>query len=213
MKTIIITGNDTGVGKTKVAGYLARMFALEQLSVQYVKLVETGIADGVTGDVEYVTSEAAGMAVQGIRLFRYEAPLAPVTASQADGRLLFMKDIRSRLDGLSTGDVRLIEGAGGVSVPLDSSGDDIVEFAQQIKADFILIVVENRLGAINQGRLTHEYVKRTSIPSAIWLNERVAVSADVKRSNEVELNRCGITIVGRSDLEMKEVTRDDSFWR
>jgi dethiobiotin synthetase len=83
-------------------------------------------------------------------------------------------------------DCRLIEGAGGLAVPLDEAGHDWADFARAIRADATLLVVEDRLGAINQGRLLAAYAKSKRLPRPLFLLNRIRPLAPAIQSSNRE---------------------------
>ncbi len=97
-------------------------------------------------------------------------------------------------------------------MPIDVSGADWVDFAQAVAPDLIVIVIEDRLGAINQARLTHHYI-RSRLPKVrlgIWLNAAQTVpEAAVARANRLGISAAGLTLIGESDFKAAQPTRMD----
>lgn len=94
--------------------------------------------------------------------------------------------------------MRLVEGAGGLGVPVDDAGTDWADFARE-RADATLIVVENRLGAISQARFLAAYCAAKGVPAPhFWLNEIRPQSEGVLASNALEIPKTGVPVVGRS---------------
>lgn len=205
MQTIFVSGNDTDAGKTHVLGQLAGTLAARGLRVQIVKLVETGMPrDDSTGDADRALAAAkkiaAGSAgtLAAFRLARYAQPLAPTEAARRDGQVFSLEEQKSKLALLPPCDVRLIEGAGGLGVPVDDAGTDWADFAREV-ADAALIVVENRLGAISQARLLAAYCATKGVPAPhFWLNEIRAQSEGVLASNALEIPKTGVPVIGKS---------------
>ncbi len=205
MLTIFVSGNDTDVGKTHVMGQFAGTLASRGLSVQIVKLVETGMpTDDSLGDADRALALAQKIAPQNaslisaFRLVRYSKPLAPTRAAQLDGETFSIELLKAKLAELPPCDVRLVEGAGGLAVPIDGEGHDWADLAREV-ADKTLIVVENRLGAICQARFISMYCKGKSVPSPFfWLNQIKEQSADVLASNHIEIPKIGVPILGES---------------
>ncbi len=192
MPTIIITGNDTGVGKTRVSAALARELSAHG-SVQVVKPVETGVAPGGQGDVESVLAQA-GAGVAGHTLMRFHEPMAPAASAALEGVRLQLADLLEAYRALAPADFRLVEGAGGIASPLDADGLDLCDFAKAVEADFIVAVVEDRLGAINQARLTHAYAAELGVPVYLWLNATSRQCEAILRSNREGIAASGLTL-------------------
>lgn len=185
MLTILVSGSGTGVGKTRVTGALTRVAARAGRSVQIVKPVQTGIAADEPSDAE-LAAEFAGLPSHGAHtLRRYSAPLAPLAAAAAENASLEIKKVLQEIALLPPADVRLIEGAGGIAVPLGSNGWDWVDFAQTVRADAVVLVVPDQLGAISQCRAYFYYLKMKlgrPLPGGVLLNETTAASPAVKAS-------------------------------
>ncbi len=201
MRTILISGNDTGVGKTHVTGRLARVLARGGARVQVVKPLETGRQEGEPGDAEEA-ARVGGAGVEGVTLFRYSRPLAPLEAARLEGRSLALADLLAAIEALAPCDWRLVEGAGGLAVPVDGDGSDWADVARGCGAEALVLVVEDRLGSINQARLleSHCRVKGFSDP-ILFLNARQAPASDVARSNRLGLARLGLACVGTGSFE------------
>src|SRR5690349_13754522 len=91
MKTILISGNDTNIGKTWVCRALASYLASHNQNVQVVKVVETGIANNQKGDAENAIEDVDYLGEKkchAFTLYSFREPLAPVTAARkADCKL------------------------------------------------------------------------------------------------------------------------------
>lgn len=193
MATILVTASDTGVGKTRVSGMLARALS-ERGRTQVVKPVEAGAPGGHPHDAP----EAAGGWAEPHTLVSLPLPLAPLAAGQ--GRVA-LAEVLARLESLPDADHRVIEGAGGVGVPIDASGADWSDFARAVRPDLVVLVVDDRLGAINQARLTHAYIRARApgLRVGVWLNAAHAdPSPELARSNRAGLAALGIPLIGES---------------
>ncbi|MGN0835391.1 MAG: aminotransferase class I/II-fold pyridoxal phosphate-dependent enzyme [Candidatus Spyradosoma sp.] len=204
MQTIFVSGNDTDAGKTHVLGQVAGTLAARGLSVQIVKFVETGMPrDDSPGDADRALAAAGEIArgagtLAAFRLARYSQPLAPTEAARRDGAVFSVEATAEKLRALPPCDVRLVEGAGGLGVPVDDAGTDWADFARE-RADATLIVVENRLGAISQARFLAAYCAAKGVPAPhFWLNEIRPQSEGVLASNALEIPKAGVPVVGRS---------------
>lgn len=204
MQTIFVSGNDTDAGKTHVLGQVAGTLAARGLSVQIVKFVETGMPrDDSPGDADRALASAREIAdgagtLAAFRLARYTQPLAPTEAARRDGQIFSVEKTLEKLRALPPCDVRLVEGAGGLGVPVDDAGADWADFARE-HADATLIIVENRLGAISQARFLATYCAAKGVPAPhFWLNEIRPQSEGVLTANALEIPKTGVPVVGRS---------------
>lgn len=209
MQTIFVSGNDTDAGKTHVLGQVAGTLAARGLSVQIVKFVETGMPrDDSPGDADRALAAAREIAagagtLAAFRLARYTQPLAPTEAARRDGKVFSVEKTVEKLRALPACDVRLVEGAGGLGVPVDDAGADWADFARE-RADATLIIVENRLGAISQARFLATYCAAKGVPAPhFWLNEIRPQSEGVLSSNALEIPKTGVPVVGHSSPDGK----------
>jgi dethiobiotin synthetase len=156
---VVVTGTDTGVGKTVTTAALAAT-ALEQgRSVAVLKPVQTGLAADEPGDVAHVR-HLAGEAVTGVELARYPEPLAPETAARRAG-LPYMRpeQIAEEAQKLAARhEVVLIEGAGGLLVRFDEQGATLADVAGLLAAP-VLVVAAAELGTLNSTALTAEALR------------------------------------------------------
>lgn len=200
MRTILVNGSDTGVGKTRVVAALARLLSSQGGRIQIVKAVETGVPHDGEGDARNAW-RMAGTTAEAFTLFSYEAALAPLAAAEAEGRRLTLDKIVAALESLPDCDWRILEGAGGVSVPISEDGGDWTDLATRIDDHpHMILVVPNRLGAINQGRMAHAYAKSRGINPRIWLNTASPVDHAVAESNLSGLAAAGLRPIARQRL-------------
>ena len=158
---IFITGTDTGVGKTLVACGLAALLKECGYRVGVMKPAETGCEekDGqlFPQDTFYL-KEASGCEVplEKICPYRLRAPLAPSVAAEIEGVKIDIDQIvRLYTEISSAHDITLVEGAGGLLVPL-LPHYTYADLAKLLKLP-LLVVAANRLGAINHLLLTLEH--------------------------------------------------------
>ena len=193
MRTIFVTGTDTGIGKTRVVAALVRLLSAQGGRIQIVKALETGWSDPDESDAQRAW-RLAGTSAEAFTLMSFKAPLAPLAAAALEGRQITLAKLAERLDALPDCDWRIIEGAGGLAVPLMADGRDWMDFARLIETDpRLVLVVPNRLGAINQARMAHAYALARGLNPLIWLNECTPVDADVVESNFTGLCSSGLT--------------------
>ncbi len=158
---IFITGTDTGVGKTLVACGLAALLKTLGYRVGVMKPVETGCVekDGqlFPQDAFYL-KEASGCeeSLEKICPYRLRAPLAPSVAAAREKTKIDVSALTEIYSEISSAhDVTLVEGAGGLLVPL-LSHYTYADLAKLLKLP-LLVVAANRLGAINHALLTLEH--------------------------------------------------------
>lgn len=199
MKTVLVSGNDTGVGKTWIVAELARALSSSEVCAQVVKPVETGVGADVLGDAQ-TAIEGCASSISAHRFFAFSKPLAPLTAAQIDGQALSMQSILDAMQTLPDVDVRVIEGAGGLAVPLDEEGSDWADLAQVLCVDTVVLVVENRLGAINQARLLEHYAHAKGLSAVFVLNTIQPLDAETDRSNRAAIGALRYPLLSVDDV-------------
>ncbi len=151
---ILVTGTDTGVGKTITTAALAAVLRGSGRSVAVYKPCQSGAADGDSDTAEIVRLAGAATAETGVVL---QQPLAPVAAAAVDGTPLpTLAAHAGRIRALAAShDHVLVEGAGGLLVELDSDGGTLADLGLILAAAFVL-VARPALGTLNHTALTLE---------------------------------------------------------
>ncbi len=161
---IIVTGTDTGVGKTITTAALA-VRASASGSVAIVKPAQTGVTGDEPGDLADIRLLTGLTDLhEGIRL---RDPLAPTTAARREGVPLPSVESHAKaIDDLaSTHDTVLVEGAGGLLVGLDENGRDLADLAARLTTSFAFVVVtRSGLGTLNHTGLTVEALRARNLP-------------------------------------------------
>ena len=153
MNALLITGTDTGVGKTWVGRALGRALTDAGRRVVAIKLVETGCREATSASEDGVLLAAAtGQPEPQAALYRFAAPLAPALASDAEGEAIDLDALVLRIEALGDGaDLVLIEGAGGLLSPITWEWN-VVDLARTLGAT-ALLVGPDQLGVINHALL------------------------------------------------------------
>ncbi|MDD2752812.1 MAG: dethiobiotin synthase [Candidatus Omnitrophica bacterium] len=166
-KTIFIAGTDTGVGKSVICGLLARHLALTGRSVVTQKWIQTGCTD-FSSDIRLHDKIIGNKAktLQGYSNLRcpylFKAAVSPHLAARLEKRKINPQKIKNSFKLLlGKFDYLIVEGAGGLLVPFSEKGL-IVDLVQELHLA-VLLVVENKLGAINHALLTLEALSKRKI--------------------------------------------------
>ena len=162
---------------------------------------QKGDADTAIEDCHFLNTNKC----QAFTLYSFPEPLAPVTAARKRGCKLSLGDILRKIRNLPETNWRIIEAAGGLAVPLDEAGLDAVDLALNLPVDYLLLVVQNRLGAIHQARVLAAYAPSSKITTGIWFNDRAPVDDDVTHSNYIELANLSIPIWGHQLYQSQEL--------
>jgi dethiobiotin synthetase len=174
-RTLFIAGTDTGVGKTAVAVALLRALARNGWRAVGMKPVASGRAPGeaLNADVAALM-RAAGVAapLEEVNPYAFEAAIAPHVAAAQEGRRIALDVITGAASALAQrADVIVVEGAGGVLVPIDER-HDMLDVAAALDATVVL-VVGVRLGCINHALLSAIAIRARRTPLAGWVAARV----------------------------------------
>lgn len=154
---LFVTGTDTGVGKTMVTAALARALRSVGINVGVMKPVTSGCreSDGelISDDAELL-AWAAGVECDGdVAPYCLREPIAPADAVKRDGVRIDFGKIAESYDRLAKRhDFVLVEGAGGLMVPL-CGGLLIADLVRHLELP-LLVVARPNLGTINHSVLT-----------------------------------------------------------
>jgi dethiobiotin synthetase len=164
VRVVVITGTDTGVGKTVTTAALSRLALDEGLSVAVVKAAQTGVSANEPTDMETVSRLSGCLNLS--ELVRLDDPLAPDTAARRRGiSLPKVQDLAQQvLSAAGPVDLVLLEGSGGVTVRLDTDGGTVVDLAAALAdADAsvaFVVVTRLALGTLNHTELTVDALRR-----------------------------------------------------
>ncbi|MFP5212616.1 MAG: dethiobiotin synthase [Acidobacteriota bacterium] len=184
MNGIFITGTDTGVGKTHVSCLIASQLFKSGLRVGVMKPAESGCCEEngrlVPEDaLNLKRASGCDVSIDEICPYAFPLPLAPAEAAKRAGVAVDVGKIEAachRMAGSS--DFTLVEGAGGLLVPL-SEQYLFADLARDLRLP-LLIVARAGLGTVNHSLLTFEAARNRGIRVAgIVLNESIPHAADV----------------------------------
>ena len=161
-----VSGIDTGIGKTYTTGYLAKLWFEQGQNVITQKLIQTG-NDDVSEDIEkhreimgrgWFTEDESKLTMPEI--FSY--PASPHLATQIDGRDIDFEKIENATQQLADKfDVVLLEGAGGLMVPLTT---ELLTIDYLVEKNYpIILVSSGRLGSINHTLLSLEAIQQRGL--------------------------------------------------
>ncbi|HID43673.1 MAG TPA: dethiobiotin synthase [Archaeoglobaceae archaeon] len=162
-KAIFIAGTDTEVGKTLVTGLLAHYLSNRGLEVVTQKWIQTGCSNS-SSDIK-MHLEIMGRKIseyrkifQMISPYILKFPASPHLSVRFQKVRISKKRIKSSLFKLcSLFELVLVEGTGGLLVPFNSK-ELILDVVEELNLP-ILLVVGNRLGAINHSLLSIESIR------------------------------------------------------
>jgi dethiobiotin synthetase len=179
-----VTGTDTGVGKTTVTRALVAAFRQRGVRVGVCKPVETGCARAPDGELvpadATLLREAAGneQPLEEVCPLRFAEPLAPAAAARRAGRPVDFARLCETIRGIQARyEVVFVEGAGGWLVPI-APHLTFADLAAELRLP-VLLVVANRLGALNHALLTVENIRMRNLRFAGYVWNRVSPADDV----------------------------------
>jgi dethiobiotin synthetase len=146
MTALFVTATGTDIGKTFVTAGLIRHIRAAGGSVAAIKPVVSGFdADDWQGSDPAVLLAAQGRPltleeVDGVSPWRFKAPLSPHTAAQREGRAIAFQDVVAfcRRAMAARRGVLLVEGIGGVMVPLDDR-HSVLDLMSMLRIPIILV--------------------------------------------------------------------------
>lgn len=164
MSVLVVTGTDTGVGKTVATAALACHARLAGIDVAVCKPVQTGSADG-DDDLADVGRLSGVCELRG--LARFPEPLAPAAAARRAGMSLPVRaELAAWVSDVDAPErLTLVEGAGGLLVELGHGGLTLRDLALDLGAP-VLVVVAPGLGTLNHTALTLEALASQGISCA-----------------------------------------------
>jgi dethiobiotin synthetase len=198
---LFITGTDTGVGKTVIAGAIAQWFRRRGRRVAVCKLCATGCVHWREG---WVSEDAEFLAwcadsphpLDLICPVRYAEPLAPAIAAERAGEPLDWDAINRSLHIMQRdSDVMIVEGVGGIRVPMDPK-TTVLDVAVAMGLPTI-IVARPALGTINHTLLTLDALRHAKVAvSGVVINRYPTdVVGTAEETNPRAIERWGRTSV------------------
>lgn len=180
-KQYTIAGIGTDVGKTVVSAILA-----EALAATYLKPIQAGdLSNSDSVKVRSWCSEAVTVLPE---LCCLEHPMSPHAAAEREGVTL---DLDALSLSIPDGNF-ILEGAGGVLVPINYKGETVLDIYKKVNLP-VIVVSRHYLGSINHTLLTINEIKRTGLT----IKGIVFVGPENKATEDVIKTYTGVTILGR----------------
>lgn len=162
INNIFITGIGTGIGKTIVSAIVT-----EALQANYWKPIQAGFDEGT--DSEFIASLISNSTTKILpEVYKLKKAASPHIAAKEEGIEISLQSIINyQLSIVHSKNPCIIEGAGGILVPLNSN-EFIIDLIKKINAKVIL-VSRNYLGSINHSLLTAAICKQNHIDVLGWI--------------------------------------------
>jgi dethiobiotin synthetase len=166
-----VTGTDTGVGKTVVATALLHALALSGRRAIGMKPVSAGLATDGSANPDVAALLAAGNVDAPLadrNPYAFAAAIAPHLAAAQAGVTIDLAVIAAAYARLAAhSEVVVVEGAGGVMVPVDAT-HDMLDIAARLRLP-VLLVVGMRLGCLNHALLSAAAIRGRGLELAGWV--------------------------------------------
>ena len=193
-KGIFVTGTDTEVGKTVVACGIARLIQSWGVKVGVMKPVATGDRN----DAKRLMM-AAGLGDDLLTIVNpqfFKLPIAPTVAAEAEGKEIQLEAIYKAYWHLSkTYEVMVVEGIGGVKVPLGES-TYVVDLIEALRLP-ALVIARAGLGTLNHSLLTLDALAEKKVSVAgVLLNGGTGKTIAEKTNPEALQNHTTVQVFG-----------------
>jgi dethiobiotin synthetase len=189
-KGLFVTATSTDVGKTVLSSLICKKLATAGKKVAYYKPVQTGSIKDKDGNL--ISTDC--LFVQGaikefpecktFSTYNFIKPASPHYSAQLENKTIELKKIKQKYNQLEKDfDYIIVEGAGGIYVPLNENKELIADIPQILNLNTIIVSYAG-LGAINHVSLTVEYAKSKNISIAcIILISREEKLTDIELDN------------------------------
>ena len=155
-KIIFITGTDTGVGKTVFTLYFIKYLKEQGLRVAALKPFSSG---GREDAISLWEAAGSGLSLDEVNPYWSAEPLAPGAVKTLHGNWTDLSELAAKIRRVATGyDVTLVEGIGGVCVPLPGLG--LVSDLIGALNCGVVLVSKNTLGTLNHTILSVRELRR-----------------------------------------------------
>jgi dethiobiotin synthetase len=160
-RPLFITGIGTGIGKTVISAIVT-----EALEADYWKPIQAGFEDGTDSErVSSLLSNAHSRIMP--ETYKLAMPASPHIAAREENIFISLPAIAQQFRSLDSRRPLVIEGAGGLMVPLNETAF-VADLAKLLNARLIL-VSRNYLGSINHSLLTAAACKAQGLEVLGWI--------------------------------------------
>lgn len=188
---LFVAGTDTGVGKTLVATALLRSLAAAGTRALGMKPVAAGVAPGASGSGDVFALVAASgveAPADDVNCYAFAPAIAPHVAAERAGVAIDLEAIAAAYGRLAArADVVVVEGVGGVLVPLGPRLD-MLDVAARLRLP-VLLVVGIRLGCLNHALLSALAIAARGVALAGWIANRIDPAMEAQDASVAALAR------------------------
>ncbi|WP_458125303.1 dethiobiotin synthase [Paenibacillus sp. Z3-2] len=214
IRGLFVTGTDTGVGKTIVTGALVAALRAEKRNIGVWKPVQSGglLGSGETDAERLLQYTGIHERAEDVATFTFKAHLTPMLAAKQAGVAITLQEIISAGQSLASRyEWVLIEGAGGVAVPL-TEDSLVVDLISKLRTP-ALIVARTGLGTINHTLLTVSYLQQHGVPIVGFIlndgeSDEIYNDSSIATNADLIERYCGISFLGRIPRLMDEINTE-----
>ncbi len=194
MRGLFITGTDTGAGKSVLTASLLAAMAESGESVLAYKPVLTGLDEpgepGAWPADHELLALASGMSQLEVAPLRFGPAVSPHLAAEMAGEDIDVEQLAARAREMGAAGTLLVEGVGGLLVPLSAQAS-VRDLAALIGLP-LLIAARPGLGTINHSLLTLEAARQAGLDvRAIVMTPWPQDPGEMERSNRDTVERVG----------------------
>ncbi len=185
---MFVTGTDTSVGKTFVSRGVVRALQQRGMRVVGLKPIETGCTPEPADALALARACGRPALARDPAFYRVAPPLAPFAATLAHATSApdLAAIAKRTLELAESADFTLVEGAGGLLVPLDAT-HSMAELAQQLGFPLVL-VAPDRLGVLSQVLSAYESAVLRRLPVlALILTRHFAAASDTSPATNASI--------------------------
>jgi dethiobiotin synthetase len=203
----LVTGTDTGVGKTFVTCGLLRFSRANGIDSVGMKPICTGDHNDVRQLLEACDSCEPEHLINPVW---YRTPVAPYSASIIEDRLIDLGSIRDAFERLASRHSSvLVEGAGGIAVPI-LAHYDFRDLARDLRLN-VIIVAANRLGVLNHTRLTIEAIRAAGLRSSLIAMNSLQADSDISQATNLSVLESLVDVpvlaIGHNQCQFEDLAR------
>ncbi|PAQ15669.1 dethiobiotin synthase [Bacillaceae bacterium SAOS 7] len=201
MSGIFLTGTDTDAGKTIATLLLTHAFLQHGVDVYPYKPVQSGAEERegklIAPDAE-IYQLLSELKDQELSTYLYKMASSPHLAAEQEGTVLPIEKLITNIKEKAVDqEMLLVEGAGGLYVPLNRQGYCIIDLIEELKFP-VVIVARASLGTINHTMLTVEALKNRGLHvTGIILSSTVPEDEMIEQDNRQMIEQLtGVPIIG-----------------
>ncbi|WP_338753273.1 dethiobiotin synthase [Bacillus sp. FJAT-52991] len=201
MSGIFLTGTDTDAGKTIATLLLTHALLEKGVDVCPYKPVQSGAEERegklIAPDAELYRLLPA-LKHQELSTYLYKMASSPHLAAEQEKAVIPIEEVITKIqDKASNQEILLVEGAGGLYVPLNRQGYCMIDLMEELQFP-VIIAAKASLGTINHTMMTVESLKNRGLHVAgIILSSTVQEDEAIEKDNRQMIEQLtGVPIIG-----------------